>query len=112
MESFETDLGPIKYIAKEKMFGVLEVRNIGLTKMNVVIMFLVTLISNGAFQFSQVYQVFIFEYQIKAPKDSYQDLGSNAGDIVAAVSMITNLTLAVVYDTKGRKIPLIIMVAL
>ena len=49
MESFETDLGPIKYIAKEKMFGVLEVRNIGLTKMNVVIMFLVTLISNGAF---------------------------------------------------------------
>ena len=91
------------------MFYVLKVRNIGISKMNVLIMFLLVFQGTLSFNFLLYYQTFLYKSQINATGDELAVIGSTSGQILSILTIIVSFGTAVVYDTCGRKIPMMII---
>jgi hypothetical protein len=75
MTTFDADVNPNKFREKksheEKMFGIFSVRKIGLTRMNVAIMYISYFITELSWKWVVYYQTYFFINQLDAPNDSY-----------------------------------------
>ena len=89
------------------MFYLISVRDIGVTKMNVFTMVWLAFVSSMTIGWQGAYAVYLFETQLNVPDAQFQEVNGYSGTIQAIGGITMVLFIGVIYDTFGRKIPMI-----
>ena len=92
-----------------KMFNLLEVRPIGVKKINVCSMFLLDFCIFLTFMWMLSYSIFLFEDQLDVPQIDLQKVSGKVLFIQSVVNLSLSLVIGLIYDTLGRKKPIVLV---